>query len=167
MADFSQLLGLQQAGPQQATPDPGNFYTTLLPQPSSGLAAASQLLRLNPQEMALYQRHLQNLHGPGGVDNPDGSRSSLYQSVQERNGRFYNIPTVWNGKIETEKYTQPGTGKVFDVPNKTALSNVERTGWDQFPSYPTAEEADKRYDAMHSFMEDDTAAYMKARKAGI
>ena len=112
-------------------------------------------MNLTPQEQNLYQMHLSNLSGPGGVDNLNGSRSTLYQSVQHQNGRYYNIPTVWNGKIETEKYTDPVTGKTFDVPNQTALQNVQNTGWQNFPSYPTAQEADDRYQKMHDYMEMD------------
>lgn len=124
---------------------------------------ADEALGMNKQEADLYKRHLFNLYGSGGVDNPDGSRSSLYQAVQEHDGKFYNIPTVWNGKIETEPWTRPSDGKTFDVPNATALQNVQKEGWDSFPSYQTANEADERYDQMHGFMERDTADYMKSK----
>lgn len=146
-----------------------NFYTGMTTQSASSLEAASQLLQLSPQERALYQMHLDNLHGPGGVDNPpdeqhpQGSRSSLYQAVQERDGKFYNIPTVWNGKREVEPYTKPD-GTVMDVPNKTALANVAKIGWDKFPSYSDPDQADARYDAMHQFMDRDTAQFLAARK---
>lgn len=120
--------------------------------------AATSEMNLNPQEQNLYQIHLNNLWGPGGVDNADGSRSTLYQSVQEHNGSYYNIPTVWDGKRETEPWTRDD-GKVFDVPNATALANVDKAGWDTFPSYPTADAADARYDQMHGYMEKDTTAY--------
>lgn len=157
MPDFSQLA------PQQ---DTSNFYTaaTAQPQFQSNLLAAADMLKLNPQERALYQRHIENLIGSGGVDHPNGSRSTLYQAVQEKDGRFYNIPTVWGGKIETEPYKNPRTGKMMDVPNQTALQNVERAGWDNFPSYATPDEAEQRYQLMHSFMEGDTQRYMSARK---
>jgi hypothetical protein len=122
-------------------------------------------LGLNQQEQDLYQRHLTNLYGAGGVDHPDGSRSTLYQSVQQHDGKFYNIPTVWDGKVETEKYTNP-EGKVFDVANQTALNNVAKVGWDKFPSYDTADEADKRYEAMHQYMEKDTARYNMGKDLG-
>lgn len=108
--------------------------------------------------------HLKNLWGSGGVDNPDGSRSTLLQAVEEHNGRYYNIPTVWNGKIETEKWARPRDGKVFDIPNKTALKNVERIGWDKFPSYATPEEADERYSKMHEYLERDTSDFFKTKK---
>lgn len=124
---------------------------------------ANEALEFTPQEASLYQRHLSNLNGPGGVDNPDGSRSSLYQAVQEHNGKFYNIPTVWDGKREVEPWTRPSDGKTFDVPNATALKKVEKEGWDKFPSYKTPEEADQRYDQMHHFMEQDTKDYLNGR----
>jgi len=133
--------------------------TDVLPQ---RVASVTKELNLTPQEQFLYQTHLNNLWGSGGVDHsdvPGGARSSLYQSVQEHEGKYYNIPTVWNGKIEAESWTKPETGEVFDVPNKTALANVEATGWDKFPSYASGKEADTRYDEMHKYMEQDTDAY--------
>lgn len=138
------------------------------PPVSPGLVAAQQGLNLSPQEQALYSRHLTNLNGPGGVDNPpdeenpQGSRSTLYQSVQEHNGKFYSIPTVWDGKREIEPYARPD-GSVMDVANPTALANVAKAGWDTFPSYATPDEADARYDQMHGYMDQDTADYMKQR----
>jgi hypothetical protein len=125
---------------------------------------ADEALGFSEEEAALYKRHLSNLYGEGGVDNANGSRSSLYQSVQEHNGKFYNVPTVWNGKREVEPWKRPSDGKVFDIPNATALQNIENEGWDKFPSYPTPEEADRRYDQMHGFMEQDTQDYF-ANKA--
>ena len=71
------------------------------------MAAAHQAMNLSPQEQALYQRHLDNLKGPGGVDNPDGSRSTLYQTSVDIDGKTYNLPTVYDGKILTEKWTGP------------------------------------------------------------
>lgn len=141
--------------------------------PPSSLDAMDTAMKLTPQERALYQLHFQNLYGPGGVDhpptqdNPQGSRSTLYQAVQEHNGRFYNIPTVWNGRIETEQYTDPKTGRVFDVPNATALANVARQGWDNFPSYDSPDAADARYAQMHKFMDQDTANYFKFKAGGF
>lgn len=120
--------------------------------------AAVADLGLNQQEQFLYQTHLNNLYGPGGTNNDDGSRSTLYQSVQEHNGKFYNIPTVWNGNRETEPWTN-SQGKTFDVPNSTALSNVSKVGWDKFPSYDDPDTADTRYAAMHDYMEQDTNDY--------
>lgn len=121
-------------------------------------------LDLTPQERALYKRHLSNLWGEGGVNNSDGSRSTLYQAVQEHDGKYYNIPTVWGGKIETEPWTRPSDGKVFDVPNATALDNVAKAGWDSFPSYTDPDTADARYNAMHGYMEQDTNSYFNAGK---
>lgn len=156
MADFSSLF---------AQPEASNFYAaTVQPQFQSNLLAANDMLKLNPQERALYQRHIDNLIGGGGVDHPDGSRSTLYQAVQEKDGRFYNIPTVWGGKIETEKYKHPQTGEMMDVPNQTALRNVEKTGWDRFPSYENPDEAERRYQLMHSFMDSDTQRFLGMRK---
>lgn len=119
---------------------------------------ASKDLNLTEQEQNLYSMHLSNLWGDGGVDNADGSRSTLYQSVEQHDGKYYSIPTVWNGKRETEPYTRDD-GKTFDVPNQIALSNVDQVGWDKFPSYDNPDTADQRYGQMHSYMEQDTQNY--------
>ena len=175
------FVGDLMNGGQQQEQSPAPYVPTPTPAPSSdstmltediakpdnsdkgdNLAAADKELKLNPQEKVLYERHLTNLNGPGGVDHPNGDRSTLYQAVQEHDGKFYNIPTVWNGKIETEKYTTP-SGKEMDVPNKTALANVAKEGWDKFPAYASPDEADARYEEMHKFIDKDTAAY-RAKK---
>lgn len=137
---------------------PVPYPVPLMPQ-QSGLAAATGAMNLTPQEQALYQRHITNLYGPGGVDNSDASRSSLYQAVEPHNGQFYNIPTVWNGNIETQLYQRPSDGRQFDIPNQTALANVNQAGWNTFPSYPSAQQADDRYMKMHDYMDTDTADY--------
>lgn len=116
-------------------------------------------LNLNPQEQNLYQMHLNNLWGPGGQDNEDGSRSTLYQAVQEHGGKYYSIPTIWNGNRETEPYTND-SGKTFDVPNGVALDNVNKLGWDKFPSYDDPNTADSRYDEIHQYIDEDTTNYM-------
>lgn len=110
--------------------------------------AAQKALKLTPEEQALYQRHLTNLWGSGGVDNPDGSRSTLYQAVMEGPGGYHSIPTVWEGKI---------------VPPEEAAKRAAAVGWDQFPAYKTPEEADARYMKMHDFMDKDTADYFAVR----
>ncbi len=144
MADFSTLL------PQQQT---SNFYTAAAvpqqPQFQSNMLAANDMLKLNPQERALYQRHIANLTGSGGFDHPGGERSTLYQSSVERGGKTYNIPTVWDGAI---------------LPVDEALKRVSAEGWDKFPSYKDEHEAERRYQQMHSFMEDDTKRFLSTRK---
>ena len=135
------------------------------------LKDADEALGLSPQEADLYKEHLMNLYGSGGVDNKDEagnvtSRSSLYQAtVQGPDDRWYNIPTVMNGKKEVEPYTKDD-GTVMDVPNQTAMDNVRAKGWDRFPSYRSPEEADARYEDMHKFMEKDTGDYFAQKEAG-
>jgi hypothetical protein len=181
----AQLVGAQ-AAPQQAAPvvpmgypvpARSNFATmpflqqpdSQFPPPVSGNSiAAARDLNLSPQEQALYARHLTNLGGPGGVtnppdaQNPQGSRSTLYAGVEPHDGKFYNVPTVWDGKREVQPYTRTD-GSTLDVANPTALANVAKAGWDTFPSYATPNEADARYQAMHDYMEKDTADYLKGR----
>ena len=113
------------------------------------LKAADAALQLTPQEKALYKRHLTNLVGGGGVDNPDGSRSTLFQMSVGIGGKTYNIPTVWDGKI---------------LSSDDALNRAKQEGLDKFPAYSSEDEAESRYNQMHSFMEKDTEQYLKSRK---
>ena len=142
-----------------------------LPTPSPRMEnynAANVEMDLTPEEQALYQRHLSNLYGTGGVDNQNGTRSTLYQFVQQGpDGKYYNVPTVWDGKIETENWTRPADGKVFDVPNAVAKQNIGNAGWASFPSYATPDEADTRYDQMHRYMEKDTNQYQKKKGGSV
>lgn len=116
----------------------GNFYD------------AKRDLNLTPQEQDFYSRHLSNLYGPGGVDNPDGSRSTLYQTtIEGPDDLAFTIPTVWNGRI-------------LSVPD--AINEVRKVGIDAFPSYPTVDDAENRYGQLHRYMERDTGDYLKSRK---
>jgi hypothetical protein len=86
---------------QSRTP-PGTPENVPLPQPgprTENRNDAQVDLNMTPQERALYDRHLGNLYGSGGVDNPNGSRSTLYQANVDIDGKSYNIPTVYDGKI--------------------------------------------------------------------
>ena len=121
----------------------------------SNYKAAVAQINLNPQEQALYQMHLQNLYGSGGVNNlpdaqnPQGSRSTLYQSTFEIDGKNYVIPTVWGGKI---------------LPPDQALQMARQYGLDKFPSYGSDKEAEARYQQMHGFMEKSAQAYFQGKK---
>lgn len=119
------------------------------PQIDTSFDQAKTELGMTAQEQALYQRHLTNLTGAGGVDNPDGSRSTLFQMSFERDGKTYNIPTVWDGKI---------------LKPDEAIKRADREGIDKFPSYASEDEAEARYGKMHDYMEQDTARYLQKRK---
>ncbi len=105
-------------------------------------------MKMTPQEQALYQMHLTNLTGPGGVDNSDGSRSTLYQITVQFGDKTFVLPTVWNGKI---------------VSPDQAIQMAKQYGLDKFPAYSSEQEAQARYDQMHDYMEQDTSAYLKNR----
>jgi hypothetical protein len=111
-------------------------------------AKASKEMGLNPQEQFLYQMHLKNLKGKGGVDNEDGSRSSLRQMTVSLGGKTYNLPTVWDGKI---------------LETGPAIDRAKKVGLDKFPSYDSQEEAEARYQKMHDYMEDDTKQFLASR----
>lgn len=105
---------------------------------------ATKDMNLNPQEQGLYKRHLDNLWGSGGVDNKDGTRSSLYSSTVTFGDKAYIVPGVHEGRI---------------LSNEEADAKAKAEGLDNLPSYATHEEANKRYQQMHDYMEKDTNAY--------
>jgi hypothetical protein len=114
------------------------------------MAEADAAMSLTPQEKFLYNTHLQNLNGPGKVVHPEGAISSLYQmSFQNDDGKIYNIPTVWNGKI-------------LEPPD--AIDAARKTGLDKFPSYDNQDDAESRYNAMHGFLEKDTGDFIAGAK---
>jgi hypothetical protein len=97
-------------------------------------------LNLTPQENYLYQMHLKNLLGPGGVTNFNGSRSTLRQMSTNIGDRVYNLPTVWGGRI---------------LPPDQAVQQAQQAGIQNFPSYATSDEAEARYQQMHEFLDQD------------
>ena len=102
---------------------------------------------MTTQERGLYERHLANLHGAGKVQHPDGSISTLYQmTVTGPDGRYYNIPSVYQGQILTPE---------------RAVKAAEQQGWHQFPSYSTPEDAEARYQQMHEYMDQDVGRYLQ------
>jgi hypothetical protein len=111
---------------------------------------AQKALGLTVQERTLYDQHLSNLWGKGGVDHPDGSRSTLLRvSFQSKaDGKFYNVPSVYDGKI---------------LSPEEAIDRAKEMGLEQFPSYRSQREADARYERMHRYMESDTADYFAQR----
>jgi hypothetical protein len=100
---------------------------------------AKSELKLTPQEEYLYQHHLANL-AKGGVRNPDGSVSTIFNITAEIEGKTYVLPTVWDNQI---------------VSPDEAVKRAHARGLDKWPSYKTEDEASKRYDAMHGYMEQD------------
>lgn len=114
----------------------------------SNLPSATAGMNLTPQEQALYAYHLRNLYGQGKVENPNGSISTIYQAVVPHAGRYFNIPTVWDGKIT-------------DVPE--AIKRASAEGWQNWPSYPSPQVADSRYSRMHEYMGEDTYNWAQRR----
>jgi hypothetical protein len=116
-------------------------------QPSLPQAMAE--MTLTPQEQFLYNYHLKNLTGGGGVWHPEGGVSTIYQMpVEGPGGKFYNIPTVWEGQI---------------LKPEEAIKRAATVGWDKWPSYDTEEHAEVRYQRMHKYMDTDFQSFMKSQ----
>ncbi len=144
MSDYNALAGL----PSYAAPTAGvnGVGNALGVNPNRNMLAANAAMRLSPQEMALYQHHLDNLQ-KGGVQNPDGSTSTLYQLSFDNGGRTYNVPMIYgNTKLSPDD----------------AVAFAQKIGLHNFPSYPAGDPnlpnfaAENRYQRMHNYMEQDT-----------
>lgn len=105
-----------------------------------------------PQEKFLYQHHMNNLQNNGFVLNPDGAISTIKQISVGVDGKTYNIPTVWDGKI---------------VGNEDAIKRAEGVGWDKWPSYENSDAAEARYKTMHDVMEKDITSFKPSIPAGV
>jgi hypothetical protein len=107
-------------------------------------AQAKTDLNLTPQEINLYQHHLTNLSGNGKVIQPNGDISTVLQETVEHDGKTYNIPTVWDGKI---------------LPPDQAEARAAAAGWDKWPSYANEQDAEARYNQMHAYMNKDVGNF--------
>lgn len=101
-------------------------------------------MKLTPQEQHLYQHHLDNLNNRTFVRNDDGSVSTLYQTSVDIKGRTYNFPTVWDGKLLS--------------PHDAVERSIQDGGLDSWPSYPSVDAAETRYEDMHKILEQDVSA---------
>jgi hypothetical protein len=129
----------------------GQYHLLMKAPGIANFNAAIQAIGLTTQEQGLYRRHLANLTGPGGVDNPNGSRSTLFQMSFDQGGKTYNIPTVWDGKI---------------LAPKDAVARANAEGIDK-SSYGGSDEAETRYQQMHGYMEKDTADLFQGRAGAV
>lgn len=131
-----------QGGTKPTTPESLGIVNQ---QGNAHLNEANHDMGLTPQEQFLYNTHLSNLNGAGKVRQPNGAISSLLQTSQEHDGKFYNVPTVWDGKAHSED---------------EAEDHAAAVGWDKFPSYGTRDAAEARYQTMHTYMDKDVQDYL-------
>lgn len=103
--------------------------------------AALHELKLTPQEQHIYNHHRANLD-KGGVPHPDGSISSFLNFTTGIEGRQYVLPQVWDNQI---------------LPEDQAVERAKAEGLDKWPTYPTWQDAESRYNQIHSYMERDTS----------
>jgi hypothetical protein len=127
---------------------PGAAVKVRAPLPSAPIVSE---MKLTPQEQFLYQWHVNNVteqNGGKSFKQPDGSTSTVLQMIEPVNGKWYSIPSVWDGKPHTEDQ---------------AYDHAAAIGWDKFPSYATEQEGQARYDQMHAYMERDIGAPLTGR----
>lgn len=152
--------GLREADPRDPAfqgrethrePDlPPDYKQDIAFKPSLSDKAARDELKLSPQELKMYGRHIGNLKGPGGVDHPNGARSTLMNMGVELGGKYYNLPRVYDGKI---------------LSPDEAVAKAQAQGLENFPSYANKEQAESRYQQIHKYMEKDAQQFIR-REAG-
>lgn len=138
-------------------PDQGN--------PKSHIEDADRAMGLTPQEAGLYNLHFKNLWGEGGVDNADGSRSTLFATdgaLRADEVAKYNLPSSYVGKTFIVPTVKNGS---IISPTK-AFDNALEEGIEKYPHYDSHEQAMGRYMQMHDHMEKDTEDYQEAMTAG-
>jgi hypothetical protein len=101
---------------------------------------AKRTLKLTPQEENVYRHHLGNLWR-GGVPMQGGGIASFRSITVGVDGKTYVIPTVWYNQI---------------VSNDEALKHAHALGMNNWPAYDSEEEAERRYQEMHRYMDADT-----------
>jgi len=139
----NQLDGMTEE--ERAASIPG--YSSPVPLPSEGAPVAA--LKLTPQEQTLYQHHIDNIKNEKFVRNPDNSISTVYQTSVDIQGKTYNFPTVWDGKILP--------------PHEAVQRALKEKPLDQWPSYKDPAEAEARYGQMHDVMAPDVAGLEKGK----
>lgn len=110
---------------------------------------ATKELSLTPQEQNLYRYHLDNLYGTGKIRQGRDISTVLQTVVTGPDNRYYNIPTVWGGKILSPEAAQAKAAEI---------------GWDKWPSYETPDAADARYMQMHGYFDRDIGVYRNQRQ---
>lgn len=149
MATVLKEMNRHEKGRQSVADDAFSAGITLAKggRPADGQSQADADMTLTPQEKNLWTRHRANLD-QGGVKNADGTTSTLSTITTEIDGRTYVLPTIWDNKrLGTEE----------------AIGRAKKAGLEKFPSYGSEEEANARYDKLHSLIEKDTARTLADR----
>jgi hypothetical protein len=135
------------------TTTPGLLYPVEPGPRANHMAEAdADLGGLTPEEKFLYNMHLTNLHGRGRLEQPNGAISSLIQMSFDRDGKTYNIPTLWGGK---------------QLPPDDAIRAAEKVGLDKFPAYKSQDEAEARYQQLHDYLARDTGDMIRGNQPAV
>jgi hypothetical protein len=70
-------------------------------------------------------------------------------SVTGPNGRVYNIPSVYDGRI---------------LHPDDAIKRAQAIGWEQFPSYGSVQDAEARYQQMHQYFDQDVQGFQALQR---
>jgi hypothetical protein len=120
-------------------------------------SAQANLSAYTEQERHLVEHHQQMMTSGKAVHNADGSTSTVLQRVVEHDGKFYSIPSVYDGKIVR------GEENVIKAALEEGKAHGSADGWSYWPSYDTPDQADNRYlkplkkggKSLHDIMEQD------------
>lgn len=112
------------------------------------LDLADKNLRLNKRETRLYERHLDNLYGSGGVDDGLGGRATLLSDIVSEGGRYYIVPRIWDGEV---------------LKKDEALKLARKESLRRFPAYSSKAKAEARLRDIHEYMDMDSEVWLSAQ----
>jgi hypothetical protein len=112
------------------------------------LSLADRNLRLNRRETRLYERHLDNLYGSGGVDDGLGGRATLLSDIVSEGGRHYIVPRIWDGKV---------------LSSSEALKMARKESLRRLPAYSSKAKAEARLRDIHEYMDMDSEVWLSAQ----
>jgi hypothetical protein len=150
--DIAPELQTAMPAPAEAKSAPKAELQTAMPEPKKAEDLPSwkpmQALNLTPQEKFLYRWHTNNVTGANGgkaIYNADSTSTVLQMEEPAevfglKDGKWRNIPSVWDGKAHTED---------------EAIAHAKKIGVEKWPAYNSQEEAVARYQKMHDIMELD------------
>jgi len=103
---------------------------------------------LSDKEQALIDYHRSILANKKHMIK-DGQLTTIWITgvTNPADGRIYNVPGYFDGKIQTDAAAQ---------------ARAKEVGWDRFPSYENGEQANNAAREMHKIIEKDGQTFMKS-----
>ena len=101
------------------------------------------------KEKRLFEYHQKQLRN-GTYLVKDGQVTTIdLRGVTGPDGKIYNVPSFFNGKIQSEE---------------AAITRAAKIGWKKYPAYATGKEANTAARRLHTLIEQDTEKFFSNKK---